>query len=656
MGKIAVIGAGVMGHGIAELFAMAGYEVNLVDISEDILKRALQNIEASLNKLKEKGIVKEDVRDVLARIRPIVKDVCEAVKDVELMVEAVIEDLEVKRNVFSEADKCAPPNTILATNTSSLPITEIAEAVSPKRRPLVVGMHFFNPPVILKLVEVVRGAYTSDETVRRTVEYAKRLGKEVVIVNKDVPGFIVNRIFMRLANTACWLVEKGVYDVKSIDSALRYRAGLPMGIFVLMDYTGLDVICSILNSMTKRGFKADICPGIRRLCEARKFGVKTGEGFYRYPEPGKFQWPEIPREAGEKVDVNLLLAPTINEAAWLIREGIASKEDIDKAIRLGLNWPKGPLELADEIGLDVIVESLRKLREMTGLEEFEPDKLLVELATSGRLGRKTGEGFYRYVTEEKSLGPVILRLEPPLAWIILNKPEKLNAIDFDMIRGIEQALKEVEGRNDIRVVVFIGRGRAFSAGADIGLFKEAGPFDMFRLSREFQRLFRLIEYYPKPTICAINGIALGGGLELALACDFRIASENAELGQPEIDLGIIPGAGATQRLVRIIGIAKAKEMIMLGRRIDAREAERAGLVNKAVPPERLEEEVRKLALRLAEKPPLALMMAKYAISQAWEPMGEVVEALAFALASSTEDAKEGVKAFFEKRRPTFKGK
>jgi len=356
--KAAVIGAGTMGHGIAELFAIAGYEVSLVDVAEDFLKRALQNIEWSLKKFAEKGQLKEDVQTVMGRIKPVVNDVCRAVEGAEIMVEAVIEEIETKRKVFAEADRCAPPNAVLATNTSSLPITEISEAVKPERRPLVVGMHFFNPPPLMPLVEIIKGRYTSDEAVKRVAEYAAQLGKQTVVVNKDVPGFIVNRILARVNDAACWMAARGEADIVAVDSALRYRAGLPMGAFLLMDYTGIDVICFIGDAMAKRGFKTHPCPLITEKCQQRKYGVKTGEGFYKYPAPGKFQWPDIPKEPGEKLDITALLAPAVNEAAYLVREGIATREDVDKAVKLGLNWPKGPLELADELGLDAVVKAL----------------------------------------------------------------------------------------------------------------------------------------------------------------------------------------------------------------------------------------------------------------------------------------------------------
>ncbi|MFN3804502.1 MAG: 3-hydroxyacyl-CoA dehydrogenase/enoyl-CoA hydratase family protein [Pyrobaculum sp.] len=658
MARVAVIGAGTMGHGIAELFAIAGYEVALVDIAEEFLKRALQNVEWSLKKLAERGQLREDPHAVLARIRAVVGDVCKAVEGVELMVEAVVEDLEVKKKVFAEADRCAPPGAILATNTSSLPITEIAEAVRPERRPAVVGMHFFNPPVLMPLVEVIKGAYTGEEVVKRVVEYARGLGKETVVVNRDVPGFIVNRIFARLNEAACWTVASGRATVQEVDSALIYKAGLPMGAFLLMDYTGLDVICYVGSAMAQRGYKTRPCPPIVEKCGQKKLGVKTGEGFYTYPAPGKFQWPEIPKAAGDRVDVVALLAPAINEAAYLLREGVATREDVDKAVRLGLNWPKGPLQYADEFGIDAVVKAL----EGWGFEEYRPDPLLLEMARSGRLGKRAGEGFYTYVkAEERRLETLVVRYEPYVAWIVLNRPERLNAINPKMVEELWGVLDEIE-RADydrVRVVVITGAGRAFSAGADVTAFMGATPVAIFKTSRKLQMLFERLESLDRPVVCGINGYALGGGLELAMACDFRIAAETAELGQPEINLGFIPGAGGTQRLARHIGRDKAKELIFTGDRIPAREAERLGLVNKVVPPDRLEQELRALAGRLAERPPIALAMAKYAINYGLEApqwVGMVLEASQFGLLFSTEDVVEGVSSFLQKKRPQFRGR
>lgn len=228
-----------------------------------------------------------------------------------------------------------------------------------------------------------------------------------------------------------------------------------------------------------------------------------------------------------------------------------------------------------------------------------------------------------------------------------------------MITELSQALDELEENDDVRVVILTGAGRAFSAGADVTAFAQVTPIDILRFSRKFQEVTLKIQFYTKPVIVAIKGYALGGGLELAMSGDIRIASEDAMLGQPEINLGFIPGAGGTQRLARLAGPARAKELIMTGDMIPARDAEKMGIVNRVVPPELLEQEARSLALKLAEKPPIALAAAKYAIdfgleSNIWA--GLQLEASLFSVLFSTEDVIEGVTAFLEKRKPRFKGR
>lgn len=662
-----VVGAGVMGHGIAELAAIAGFKVYLADVNMDILRGALDKIRWSLGKLAERGLLRESVDVVMSRITPIIsinpdgswsQDLAQALASSQFMIEAVPEKLELKQSLFEFADAHTPPDAILATNTSSLPITEIARRT---RRPeRVIGMHFFNPPVLMPLVEIIKGAATSDEVVRVTVEIARKFGKTPVLVTKDIPGFIVNRILGRLMNVSCYLVERGLATVEEVDATAFYTLGFPMGVFELADYSGIDVFYLVTAAMAERGYKVIPCRVFEEKYKAGKYGVKSGEGFYKYPEPGKFVKPAHRRELAGKVDPALLLSLAVNEAAYLLREGIASKEDIETAVKLGLGWPKGVFEFADELGIDRIVESIQRIRSDTGLEFIEPDPLLVSMVKEGKLGRKSGEGFYKYAAvEEKVLETIIVRKEKPIAWIILNRPERLNAINPKMLEELGRALDELEEDPDIRVVVIKGSGRAFSAGADVTAFPGITPITAARFSRKFQELTLKMQFYTKPIIAAIHGYALGGGLELALSADIRIASEDAMLGQPEINLGFIPGAGATQRLARIVGPARAKEIVMTGEFIPAIEAYEIGLVNKVVKPGALDEEARNIAMKLAEKPPLALMAAKLAVDTGLEAglwPGLLLESQLFGLLFSTEDVVEGVSAFLEKRRPKFKGK
>ncbi|MEM4492951.1 MAG: 3-hydroxyacyl-CoA dehydrogenase family protein, partial [Pyrobaculum sp.] len=235
--RVFVVGAGTMGHGIAEVAALAGYEVYIYDISAEILNKAIEKIKWSLEKLYERRRI-SSVEEVLSRLRATL-NFEEAARNSDIAIEAVPENIQLKRDIFAKLDALMHKDAILATNTSSLPISEIAEAT---RRPnKVVGIHFFNPPVLMQLVEIIKGNKTDDDTVRRSLEFVKSLGKTPILVNRDVPGFIVNRILGAIQNVACHLVYRGEYTPVEIDSAVRYKAGLPMGLFELRDFAGIDV-------------------------------------------------------------------------------------------------------------------------------------------------------------------------------------------------------------------------------------------------------------------------------------------------------------------------------------------------------------------------------------------------------------------------------
>jgi enoyl-CoA hydratase/3-hydroxyacyl-CoA dehydrogenase len=250
--------------------------------------------------------------------------------------------------------------------------------------------------------------------------------------------------------------------------------------------------------------------------------------------------------------------------------------------------------------------------------------------------------------------------EQSVLWIILNRAHRLNAFNDVLLEELADVLDTIEKDPSVKCLVITGDGdRAFSAGADVTMFQKATPVKAEEFSRAGQKVFGKIEEMSKPVIAAINGFALGGGLELALACDFRVAAEHAELGSPEIGLGLIPGWGGTQRLVRIVGLSKAKEMVLLGIRLKAEEALKIGLVTKVVHYDKLRDEVRELAKKLSEGPPIALKYAKYALNfgtQVPLETGLRLESGLMGLTFSTEDLKEGVEAFMTRRKAEFKGK
>jgi enoyl-CoA hydratase/3-hydroxyacyl-CoA dehydrogenase len=382
--KIAVIGAGAMGHGIAQVAATAGFEVNLRDINQEFVNAGMEKIKWSLGKLVEKKrVTEEEAQKTISRIKPLVP-LEEAVKDVDYVIEAVPEKLDLKRQVFKEMDQYAPSHAILATNTSAILVTEIAEAT--KRPEKVVGMHFFNPAQLMRLVEVIMGEKTSDETCSIGVELTRKFGKEPVVCRKDVPGFIANRITIPATNLVAWMVYKGEYSIEEVDAAAIQKAGMPMGIFALLDYTGIDIAYNVLKFMEEKEPLFKACPLIEEKIKKGELGIKTGKGFYTYPEKGKFMMPDIDPSKAEKFDPMIQTYATANMAAELLRRKIATAEDIDKTLKLGFNFPIGILELADTLGISQIVTELKKIEEKYGAF-YKPDPLLEEMAQKGK-------GFY----------------------------------------------------------------------------------------------------------------------------------------------------------------------------------------------------------------------------------------------------------------------
>ncbi|MCL6295905.1 3-hydroxyacyl-CoA dehydrogenase family protein [Jejuia spongiicola] len=286
MKNIAVIGAGTMGNGIAHTFAQSGFKVNLIDISEASLKKGIETITKNLDRMvaKEK-ITDTDKNETLSNILTFT-NITEGVKNTDLVVEAATENIDLKLNIFKQLDEVCEKNTILATNTSSISITQIAAVTS--RPEMVIGMHFMNPVPIMKLVEIIRGYSTSDSITNTIMQLSKTLGKVPVEVN-DYPGFVANRILMPMLNESIETLYNGVAGVEEIDTVMKLGMAHPMGPLQLADFIGLDVCLSILNVMYD-GFKNPKyapCPLLVNMVRAGKLGVKSGEGFYDYSESRK---------------------------------------------------------------------------------------------------------------------------------------------------------------------------------------------------------------------------------------------------------------------------------------------------------------------------------------------------------------------------------
>jgi len=374
--NITVLGSGVMGHGIAQVSATAGYNVVLRDIEQGFLDKAMEKVKWSIDKLvsKEK-ISKEEGDAIFARITPVV-DLNEAVKDAELVIEVVPEIMDLKKKVYAELDKAVAPEVFFASNTSTLPITEIANTTS--RPEKFIGIHFFNPPQLMKLVEIIPGEKTSQELIDLTQEYVKSVNKIAVICRKDVPGFIINRLFIPMVHEACYLKDRTGATLKEIDSAFKFKLGFPMGIFELADFTGMDVIHKATVEMYLRDKKViNPHPLVEKMFDEKKFGQKSGEGYYKYADD-KYERVSLTEELAAKCDPIQIVANILNNAAWLVSNGASDIDEIEKAAKLGLGLKKPLFETAKEIGIKKIVDELNKLAEEHG-EFYKPDPLLVSM-------------------------------------------------------------------------------------------------------------------------------------------------------------------------------------------------------------------------------------------------------------------------------------
>ena len=367
--KITVLGSGIMGHGIAQVSAMAGYNVALRDIDQALLDKAIEKIRWSLNKLVEKQKINANqAEDILSRILPVV-DLKQALRGADMLIEAVPEDMNLKRKVYDEVNRYSENQTIYASNTSTLPITEMAELTN--RPNHFIGIHFFNPPQLMQLVEVIPGKLTDQGITNTTMDFVTRIGKQPVLCRKDVAGFIVNRIFIPLVHEAVYCQERDGSSMLQIDSAVKFKMAFPMGIFELADYTGLDVIHKATTEMYSRDNAViNPHPKIKELFDQGNLGQKSGKGFYDY-KGEKYERINLTAQEAEKYDPINLIAVAANSAAWLLSNGVCNEEDLEKALRL----KEKLFKTMESFGTEKIVNKLTELKNEYG-SFYDPNAYL----------------------------------------------------------------------------------------------------------------------------------------------------------------------------------------------------------------------------------------------------------------------------------------
>lgn len=539
-----------MGSGIAQKSAQELYDVQMVDREAQWVERGQKIIADFLAEAIERRIFRPaEVDAIKSRVRSVVGT--ENVDPTtDLVIEAVFEDFDVKTAVFATLDEVCDEHTILASNTSSLSVNELAEAT---RRPdRFVGLHFFFHPAKNRLIEIIPAESTSAATLSAVEQYCKTMGK-VVIVCKDRPGFVVNRFFVPWLNEACLLLDEGVGTMAQIDAVARDAFRIGLGPFALMNLTGptialhaTDYLAEQLDTVRYTG-----AASLRELVssgEMWQIGDETESG-----------------EEASRVIRERLLGQVFAVSAQIVEEDICSKEDVDRGAKVGLRWARGPFELANRLGVD---EAVRMAEAYSDLAGFELPEWFANL--SGPM--------------QFSLVDVVV--EGGVATVRLNRPEAMNALNETLVAQLGSALDELNAREDVSTIILEGAGKAFVAGADVKFFVDKiradAISDIYDFTAFGHEVLGKLENSDKITIALTTGLALGGGLELALACDYRIGTRRTQFRFPETSIGIYPGLGGTQRTPRICGIEAARFAILAGNFLDAGSAAALGLLTHLV--------------------------------------------------------------------------
>ncbi len=657
--KVTIVGAGTMGHGIGEIIAISGIPVVIEDAYPEALKKAEASIKNSLLKLEKSGKIKQGESEQITSSIRFSNDLGESVKDSDMIIEAVPEIPDLKIKIMKEISEKCRRDAIIASNTSNILISTLSkDAIGPER---ILGAHFFNPPVVLKLVEVIKSEKTSDKVFSETFDFIKKIGKTPIRVLKDTPGFVVNRINAPEALLLCLVVQNDFAKPEEVD-ALGKSMGLPMGPYELIDYVGIDTMYHSLKY-----YGDTLSPDYNKCTYYDKFmkdgalGAKSGRGFYVW-ENGHAKVPQAnPTSAIDMMDI---ICIEINEAVKVLEEGITSPNDIETGIKLGMNRPFGPISAAEGLTNSEVKNRLIALSKKFGTDIFSPaksiqDGKLKQIISSKPAGSEKKVQAQPETTKSEET-PVILSRDTTtkVAYIEISNTRN-NLISVDVINALKGHLEALWNDKEINVIVIRGKGNNLSAGAQLTQFV-SGPMDFAEMSRNGERTYRMLSEIPKITIAEMKGYVLGGGFELSTWCDIRVSTPDAVIGFPEVTLGLVPGWGGSQRLAKLLGLSRASYLILSGQRFDGNYAENIGLVSKIFPTNEIEQKTSEFAASLASSvAPISAALAKRLMNKGSEvpaDNGLEMESMAMGLLFGTDDLKEGISAFVQKRKPEYKGR
>lgn len=544
--SVGVIGAGTMGSALAQKFAQEGMTVVMVDTEDRFLEKGLGSIKATLDEgVNRKIFSEEQVREIQKRISTTTD--LENLANCQLIVEAVFEDRKVKEDLFAQISAIVPSDTILATNTSSFSVTDLSSSVSLPER--FLGLHFFYHAAKNRLVEVVKGGKTDENTFSEVLRFMQRCGKDPITC-KDAHGFVVNRFFVPWLNEAVRLYEEDVAEPTVIDAIACQTFGCGMGPFALMNATGIPIAYHTQKTLEQA--YGEFYRPAKALAEQMNVG-----------KPWSISDGKQANEAQSQIISERFLGVVFLVCGQLLDEKICTAGDINRGARIGLRWRKGPIEIYHKYGEKTIQKLANTMADnwnLTAPESLSPNDWQPD-----------------FITTDKSAN---------VGTITINRPEGLNAMNPLVISQLAKAFDDLNSDDTIDTILLTGRGKAFVAGADIKFFinhiQNNSINEIVSFTTEGHNLFLRIDDSPKKVVAAVNGLALGGGLELALTADIIIALNKAVFAFPETGIGIYPGLGGTQRTVDRIGKGLTKYLIYTGQMIDADTAEEIGLIDKAV--------------------------------------------------------------------------
>jgi enoyl-CoA hydratase/3-hydroxyacyl-CoA dehydrogenase len=543
---VGIIGAGTMGAALTQKFAQEGLIVFMVDRDDRFLDRGMENIRVILQEgVKRRIFTEEQMRQIVDRIHPTI-DMNELAQ-CQVVIEAVFEDKKVKEDLFNQISEIVPSDTILATNTSSFSVTELAESVKHPQR--FLGLHFFYHAAKNRLVEVVRGETTSDAIFNECMWFMQRCGKDPIFC-KDSHGFVVNRFFVPWLNEAVHLYEESIAEPAAIDTIARKAFGCGMGPFALMNATGVPIAYHSQRTLE------DAFGEFYHPAETLKLQTEKNE---EWSISGSEEVePSVAKQISDR-----LLAVTLFVCGQLLDEKVCTAGDISRGAGIGLKWRKGPVDCYHKLGEAKVSDLVRDLAKEWKLdvpgamasEHWKPDFVNTEI--NGHTGV-----------------------------ITINRPEGMNAMNPTVVSQLADAFDRLDGDDSLKNIVITARGKAFVAGADINFFidhiKANTISEIVDFTTDGQKLFTRIDESDKKIIVMVNGFALGGGLELALTADVIVALNKAIFAFPETGIGIYPGLGGTQRPINRIGKGLTKYLVYSGQILSAQKAAEIGLIDNVV--------------------------------------------------------------------------